>query len=140
MAFDEVKVACIGMGWWSDVLADAIGRSGKLKITACYTRSAEKRAVFAAKYACRAAPSYESILEDRSIEAIINTTPNTVHLETTRAAETGIAIHVSGASRRPRSPRSATCATTRPKTPHFISSAAQRVLALLSVNSALAFA
>ena len=86
MAFDQVRVACIGMGWWSDVLADAIGRSGKLKITACYTRSAEKRAVFAVKYACRAAPSYESILEDRSIEAIINTTPNTVHLETTRAA------------------------------------------------------
>jgi hypothetical protein len=24
-----VKVACIGMGWWSDVLADAIKRSGK---------------------------------------------------------------------------------------------------------------
>jgi len=74
------------MGWWSDVLADAIVRSGKLEIVACYTRSEEKRAKFAAKYSCRAAPSYESILADRSIEAIINTTPNNVHLETTRAA------------------------------------------------------
>ena len=27
------------MGWWSDVLADAMKRSGKLKIVACYTRS-----------------------------------------------------------------------------------------------------
>jgi predicted dehydrogenase len=74
------------MGWWSDVLADAIVRSGKLEIAACYTRSEEKRAKFAAKYACRAASSYGSILADRSIEAIINTTPNNVHLETTRAA------------------------------------------------------
>jgi predicted dehydrogenase len=81
-----LRVACLGMGWWSDVLADAIVRSGKLKIAVCYTRSEEKRAKFAAKYGCKAAPSYEAILEDRSIEAIVNTTPNNVHLETTRAA------------------------------------------------------
>ena len=81
-----MKVACIGMGWWSDVLADAIQRSGKLTIAACYTRSAEKREKFAAKYRCRAARSYQEILDDRSIEAIINTTPNSVHRETTIAA------------------------------------------------------
>ncbi len=81
-----LKVACIGMGWWSDVLADAIKRSGKLTIAACYTRSPEKRAAFAKKYGCRAAASYEEILSDRSIEALVNTTPNGVHLETTRAA------------------------------------------------------
>jgi predicted dehydrogenase len=81
-----MKVACIGMGWWSDVLADAIKRSGKLTIAGCYTRSADKRDKFAAKYGCRAYPSYEAVLADRGIEAIVNTTPNAVHLETTRAA------------------------------------------------------
>ena len=86
MAFEPLRVACIGMGWWSDVLADAILRSGKLKIVACYTRSEEKRGAFAAKYGCRAAPNYEAILEDPSIAAVINTTPNDAHLETTRAA------------------------------------------------------
>ncbi|TMH75425.1 MAG: Gfo/Idh/MocA family oxidoreductase, partial [Betaproteobacteria bacterium] len=86
MAFEPLRAACIGMGWWSDVLADAIQRSKKLKIVACYTRSEEKRRAFAAKYGCRAAPSYEAILEDRAIEAIVNTTPNDAHLETTRAA------------------------------------------------------
>jgi len=85
---EPLRVACIGMGWWSDVLADAIGRSGKLKIVACFSRSGEKREAFAAKYGCAAAPSYEAILADRSIEAIINTTPNDAHLETTRAAAT----------------------------------------------------
>jgi len=86
MAAEPLRVASLGMGWWSDVLADAINRSGKLKITACYSRSEEKRAAFAAKYGCRAVPSYEAILDDKDIEAVINTTPNGVHLETTRAA------------------------------------------------------
>src|SRR6185369_9624641 len=81
-----LRVAALGMGWWSDVLADAVNRSDKLQVVACFTRSADKRAAFAAKYNCRAAGSYEEILADSTIEAIINTTPNTVHLETTQAA------------------------------------------------------
>ena len=86
MAFEPLRVACIGMGWWSDVLADAMQRSKKLKIVACYTRSEDKREAFSAKYGCVPAPSYEAILKDRSIGAIVNTTPNDVHLETTSAA------------------------------------------------------
>jgi predicted dehydrogenase len=86
MAFEPLNVACIGMGWWSDVLADAIVRSGKLRIAACYTRSESKRQAFAEKYGCTPAPSYEALLENPAIEAIVNTTPNNVHLETTRAA------------------------------------------------------
>jgi predicted dehydrogenase len=86
MAARPLKVGCLGMGWWSDVLADAIKRSGKLEIVSCFTRSQEKREAFAAKYGCKMASSYEAMLEDRSIEAIINTTPNNVHAETTRQA------------------------------------------------------
>src|SRR5438876_2836720 len=86
MTFEPLRVACIGMGWWSDVLADAITRSGKLQIVACYTRSEDKRQKFAAKYGCQAASSYEAVLADPAIEAIINTTPNNAHLPTTRAA------------------------------------------------------
>jgi predicted dehydrogenase len=86
MAIEPLRVACIGMGWWSDVLADAMKRSNKIEIAACYTRSADKREAFAAKYKCRPVASYEEVLGDRAIDAIINTTPNDVHLETTRAA------------------------------------------------------
>ena len=87
---ESLRVACIGMGWWSDVLADAITRSSKLKIVACFSRSEEKRQAFAKKYGCRTASSYTAILEDTEVEAIVNTTPNDAHLETTRqAAEAG---------------------------------------------------
>ncbi len=74
------------MGWWSDVLADAAVRSGALRIVSCYTRSDSKREAFAAKYGCRPAASYEAMLDDPNVEAVINTTPNNVHLETTQAA------------------------------------------------------
>ena len=83
---DPVRVACIGMGWWSDVLADAVTRSSKLKIVACFSRSENKRNAFAQKYGCTPVPSYDAILKDASVEAIINTTPNDVHLETTQQA------------------------------------------------------
>jgi predicted dehydrogenase len=90
MSAGRVRVGCLGMGWWSDVLADAIGRSDTIEIVSCFTRSEDKRAAFAKKYGCTAVPSYEAMLADDSIEAIINTTPNSVHLETVRqAAEHG---------------------------------------------------
>jgi predicted dehydrogenase len=84
--FEPVRVACIGIGWWSDVLADAMTRSRKFQIVTCFTGSEMKRNAFAAKYGCKAAPGYEALLTDTSVEAIINTTPNNAHLDTVRAA------------------------------------------------------
>ena len=81
-----LRVGCLGIGWWSDVLADAMQRSGKLDIVVCYTRSEDKRKTFAEKYRCRPAESYEAMLAEREIEAIVNTTPNDAHLATTSAA------------------------------------------------------
>src|SRR5215467_7676524 len=82
----NLRVAVVGIGWWSDVLADAVLRSDTIEIAACYTRSGDRRQAFAAKYHCRPAACYEEILADRDIEAIINTTPNGAHLATTRMA------------------------------------------------------
>lgn len=86
MGSEPVRVAALGMGWWSDVLADAVQRTPQVEIVSCFTRSPDKRAAFAEKYGCRAAESYEEILSDESVQGIINTTPNATHLETVRAA------------------------------------------------------
>ena len=86
MSDEPIRVASLGLGWWSDVLADAVSRTPALEIAACYTRSEDKRAAFAEKYGCRAAGSYEEILMDDSIRGIINTTPNSVHLATVAQA------------------------------------------------------
>ncbi|MEE2761724.1 MAG: Gfo/Idh/MocA family oxidoreductase [Pseudomonadota bacterium] len=90
MSSEPVRLASLGLGWWSDVLADAVGRSVGVAIAACYTRSEDKCKAFVEKFGGRAATSYQEILDDPSIDGIINTTPNNVHLETTRqAAEAG---------------------------------------------------
>ena len=86
MKAEPVRVAALGLGWWSDVLADAVARTPALEIVACYTRSEDKRAAFAEKYGCRAVASYDALLGDDSIQGIINTTPNGTHLETVRQA------------------------------------------------------
>jgi len=83
---EPLAVGCVGIGWWSDVLADAMQRSGRYRIVACFSRSAEKREAFAAKYGCRVAPAYDALLEDPTIRAIVNTTPNAAHRDTTCAA------------------------------------------------------
>ncbi|HIO17785.1 MAG TPA: Gfo/Idh/MocA family oxidoreductase, partial [Gammaproteobacteria bacterium] len=87
MTVNPVRVAVVGIGWWSNILAEGVLRtSGALQIDSCYSRSTDKRSSFADKYECKAANSYQEILEDETIEGIINTTPNHVHLETTRQA------------------------------------------------------
>ena len=86
MSVEPVRVATLGIGWWSNVLADAVQRTPTIDIVSCYTRSREKRQAFAQTYGCRAAESYDDILCDETIDAILNTTPNHVHLETTVAA------------------------------------------------------
>ena len=83
---EPVRVASLGIGWWSNVLADAVERTPELEIVSCYTRSEDKRRSFSDQYNCRPAESYEEILADDSIQGIINTTPNNIHYETTKAA------------------------------------------------------
>ena len=90
MSSETVRLASLGLGWWSDELADAVGRAEGVEIISCFTRSKDKREAFAKKFDCYAASSYDEILTDPQIDGIINTTPNNVHLETTRkAAEAG---------------------------------------------------
>ena len=82
-----LRAASIGMGWWSDELADAAqGKSAALRIVTCFTRSAEKRAAFAAKYGTATHESYEAVLADDGIDAVILTTPHSAHAEQVIAA------------------------------------------------------
>jgi predicted dehydrogenase len=83
---EPVRAAAVGIGWWSGVLADAIPKGTNLKLVTCATRSAEKRAAFAEKYGCRQAESFDAILRDPEVEAVLLTTPHTLHGEQVIAA------------------------------------------------------
>ena len=82
-----LRAASIGMGWWSDELADAAqGKSDGIRIVTCFTRSEEKRAAFAEKYGTAQHDSYEAVLADEAIDAVILTTPHSTHAEQVIAA------------------------------------------------------
>lgn len=81
-----MRVGIVGIGWWSDVLAGVIAKTDKLELRACYTRSADKAAKFAAEFGCEAMPSYDAMLALDDLDGVILTTPNSAHLPGTAAA------------------------------------------------------
>ncbi|MEZ5666288.1 MAG: Gfo/Idh/MocA family oxidoreductase [Alphaproteobacteria bacterium] len=75
-----LRAASIGLGWWSDELAHAVqGSSDRIRIDSCYSRSAEKRQKFAAGFGTRSHDSYEAVLADPAIDAVLLTTPHSLH-------------------------------------------------------------
>ena len=75
-----INAASIGLGWWSDELAKSIqGNSKKIIITSCYSKSKKKRIDFSKKYKINYHDSYNSIINDPNIDAVILTTPHSLH-------------------------------------------------------------
>ena len=75
-----IKAASVGLGWWSDELAKSIqGKSKKIKIVSCYSKSKKKRIDFSKKYKTHYHDSFKTILKDPQINAIILTTPHSLH-------------------------------------------------------------
>src|ERR1039458_4342188 len=82
-----LKVASVGLGWWSDELAKAVhGKTGKLRIVGGAARTPAKRVAFAQRFGVRPYDSYEAVLRDPEIEGVILTTPHSLHAEHVIAA------------------------------------------------------
>jgi predicted dehydrogenase len=79
MSTDPVRVASVGLGWWGGILANAAPDAG-LRLVSCYSPS-DRRSDFAAKYDCRAAASWEELLGDPDVEAIMLATPHSTHAD-----------------------------------------------------------
>jgi predicted dehydrogenase len=76
-----VRVALIGIGSWSGVIANAAKRSQKIDLVTCFTRNPEKRREFSDTYECSQEKSFENVLERDDIDGILLTTPNAIHAE-----------------------------------------------------------
>ena len=75
-----IKAASVGLGWWSDELARSIqGKSKKIKIVSCYSRSKKKRINFSKKFKTKYHNSYSALINDQDIDAVILTTPHSLH-------------------------------------------------------------
>lgn len=76
---DKVRLASVGLGWWGNVLADAVKRGGAAEIVSCFARTESTRQAFAGKYGCRAASSLDEILKDPEVEGLLTATPHSHH-------------------------------------------------------------
>ena len=91
-----IKAASIGLGWWSDELAKPIhGNSHLIQIVSCYSRDKAKRLKFANRFGFGHHDSYEAVLAESTIDAVIISTPHSLHAQhVVQAAESGKHVFV----------------------------------------------
>ena len=82
-----LRAAIVGLGRWGQTLVASVqGKSPEIGFVAGATRTPAKAEAFAAQHGLRLAPSYEALLADQEIDAIVLATPHSQHAEQTIAA------------------------------------------------------
>ncbi len=88
-------VSIVGLGPWSVVLAEAVGRTSALRLCSCFARDRARAQAFAARFACEAAPSFEALLAHPGMQGVIIATPNHLHApQAVQAARAGRHVFV----------------------------------------------
>lgn len=82
-----LTVGVVGLGWWGTELATTIAeRCESLRVVAAYSPDAAQCADFVARFQAKTAPSLQAILADRAVDAVILTTPHSLHADQVVAA------------------------------------------------------
>jgi predicted dehydrogenase len=82
-----IRAAIIGMGSWGQNLVNSVqGRSDVIRFVAGATRTPSKVTDFAAKHDIRLVESYDCILGDASVDAVVLATPHSMHAAQIMAA------------------------------------------------------
>ena len=82
-----LNAAIVGMGWWGRTLVDSVqGKSADIRFTAGATRTRDKAADYAEKAGITLLDSYEAVLADPSIDAVVLATPHLDHASQVEAA------------------------------------------------------
>src|SRR5688500_313651 len=76
-----VKAAIVGLGWWGRTLVESVqGASETIRFVAGTTRtSSPEVTAFAAAQGFRLLDSYEAVLADPEVEAVVLATPHSLH-------------------------------------------------------------
>ena len=87
-----INAAIIGLGWWGQTLVESVsGVSNDIRFVAGTTRSLSDEAkAFAKVHDMELRSSFEEIIADSTIDAVVLVTPNSIHAaQTIAAAEQG---------------------------------------------------
>ena len=83
-----INAALVGMGWWGQTIVEAVADgSDDIRFVAGTTRSLSHDArAFAAQHDLELKASYEDVIADPDIDAVVLVTPNSLHPSQTIAA------------------------------------------------------
>lgn len=82
-----IKLGIVGVGRWAHAHAQAAARSDQVELVTCFGRNPERRAEFAREFGFeRTSDSFEAMLADDDVDAVIISTPNDLHVEMGLAA------------------------------------------------------
>jgi predicted dehydrogenase len=82
-----IRAAIIGLGTWGQNLVRSVqGQSPHIQFTAAATRTPDKAREFAAAHGLRMLASFEDVLRDGDIDAVVLATPHSMHTEQIVAA------------------------------------------------------
>lgn len=86
-----IRAAIIGLGSWGQNLVRSVHpTSSSIEFVAGATRTPDKARDFAEKYGLRMLPSYEDVLADPDIDAVVLATPHSMHTDQiVQAAQAG---------------------------------------------------
>ncbi len=79
MSIDPVRLGIASPGGWGIQLMNVAAASSKLSTVAVFSRSEEKRSSLSAEFECTGHESYEALLSDPRVEAVVLPTPNFLH-------------------------------------------------------------
>jgi len=82
-----IQAAIVGLGWWGQTLVKSVqGKTDKITFTKGCVRRPDQYGDVAKQLGLELSASYEDLLADPSIEAVVLATPHTLHLSQIEAA------------------------------------------------------
>jgi predicted dehydrogenase len=82
-----VGIGIVGLGRWSNAHAAAASRTDSVSVVTGFSRDPERRKDFASAHGLTGmADSFESLLGDERVDAVVIATPNDLHVEMAQAA------------------------------------------------------
>jgi len=81
-----LRAGFVGLGWWGRELAEAAARSAAVAPVSAFSPEPAEAAVFAARFGVPAAVSYDALLADTTLDAVVIATPHSLHVDQIAAA------------------------------------------------------
>lgn len=76
---NPVRACIVGLGWWGGEFVNAAKKVDGFQFTTCFARTAETRDAFAAEHGLQSLGSWEAVLQNSEVEAVLLATPHSTH-------------------------------------------------------------